>query len=297
MTKKTCVSLTVKVVKIVSKYTTELRYICEVEAGLTESKGYNDVNSIIQQVIPKIFSFDFPIFDESYRNVLETKILKHYYTQEIGLETYGLWKLKLDTKLNEIMPYYNQLYESATLEFNPLYDVDYTDTRTGGNTQKTQSTRESSGNKITENKTIAKGENENKVTNTGNKNTDNNNTTQTRFSDTPQGGLNDMFIEANGYLTNVTIVNSNDNTTETVNNTENGNVSYSDDTTVNGSENRTENVTDNETLQTTEEYINKIQGKRGGQSYASMISEYRNIIVNIDMMIINDLNDLFMNIW
>ena len=280
-----------------SKYTTELRYICEVESGLTESKGYNDVNSIIQQAIPKIFSFNFPIFDESYRNVLETKILKHYYTQEIGLETYGLWKLKLDTKLNEIMPYYNQLYESATLEFNPLYDVDYTDTRTGGNTQKTQSTRESSGNKITENKTIAKGENENKVTNTGNKNTDNNNTTQTRFSDTPQGGLNDMFIEANGYLTNVTIVNSNDNTKETVNNTENGNVSYSDDTTVNGSENRTENVTDNETLQTTEEYINKIQGKRGGQSYASMISEYRNIIVNIDMMIINDLNDLFMNIW
>ena len=297
MTKKTCISLTVKVVKIVSKYTTELRYICEVESGLTESKGYNDVNSIIQQAIPKIFSFNFPIFDESYRNVLETKILKHYYTQEIGLETYGLWKLKLDTKLNEIMPYYNQLYESATLEFNPLYDVDYTDTRTGGNTQKTQSTRESSGNKITENKTIAKGENENKVTNTGNKNTDNNNTTQTRFSDTPQGGLNDMFIEANGYLTNVTIVNSNDNTKETVNNTENGNVSYSDDTTVNGSENRTENVTDNETLQTTEEYINKIQGKRGGQSYASMISEYRNIIVNIDMMIINDLNDLFMNIW
>lgn len=28
-------------------------------------------------------------------------------------------------KLNTIMPYYNQLYKSALLEFNPLYDADY----------------------------------------------------------------------------------------------------------------------------------------------------------------------------
>ncbi len=109
-----------------SKYTTELRFICESLAGLTESQGYDQVNWIIEQAAPKIFSFDFPIFDESYRSVLEKKILKHYYTREIGLETYGLWQLKLDTKMNEIMPYFNQRYKSETLEFNPLYDFDIT---------------------------------------------------------------------------------------------------------------------------------------------------------------------------
>ena len=109
-----------------SVFTTQLRFICESESGLDESVGYNDVNKVIQNAIPKIFNFPFPIYDENYRAVLETKILKHYYTREIGLETYGLWKLKLDTKLNEIMPFYNELYKSALLNFNPLYDVDVT---------------------------------------------------------------------------------------------------------------------------------------------------------------------------
>lgn len=44
--------------------------------------------------------------------------------REIGTETYGLWHLYLDTTLNEIMPYYNKLYETELLKFNPLYDID-----------------------------------------------------------------------------------------------------------------------------------------------------------------------------
>ena len=48
-----------------SKYTTEIRYICEKAAGCEESKGYADVDEIISGSIPKIFSFSFPIFDES----------------------------------------------------------------------------------------------------------------------------------------------------------------------------------------------------------------------------------------
>lgn len=70
-----------------SKYTTEVRFICETAAGLTESSGGDSVNSIIQKAAPIIFNFPFPIFDENYRNVLEQKILKHYYTREIAFET------------------------------------------------------------------------------------------------------------------------------------------------------------------------------------------------------------------
>lgn len=109
-----------------AKYTTEVRSICEHYAGLKEPAGYSSIRNIIEQARPHVFDFDYPIFDESYRGVLETKILKHYYTREIGLETVGLWKLKLDTKLNEIMPYYNQLYRSELIEFNPLYDSNLT---------------------------------------------------------------------------------------------------------------------------------------------------------------------------
>lgn len=108
-----------------SKYTTELRFICEHDAGLYESKGYNNVNEILEACHSNVFDFDYPIFDEEYRSVLEIKILKHYYTREICAETVGLWKLFLDARMNEIMPYYNKLYESELIQFNPLYDTDY----------------------------------------------------------------------------------------------------------------------------------------------------------------------------
>jgi hypothetical protein len=78
-----------------SKYTTQLRYI--VESGVN------------------IFDFDYPIFDEKYRGVLETKIINKYYFREIGHETLGQFKHYLKTRLNEIMPYYNQLYDSEGL--------------------------------------------------------------------------------------------------------------------------------------------------------------------------------------
>lgn len=102
-----------------SKYTTEVRFICESLAGLAESGGIYSVDEILEQSWNKIFG-EFPIFDESYRKELCCKILKHYYTREIGEETFGLWKLRIETTMNEIMPYYNELYKSTLIQFDPL---------------------------------------------------------------------------------------------------------------------------------------------------------------------------------
>lgn len=93
-----------------SKYTTEVRFICENSAGLSKSEDADNVDSILDKCWNKVFNFDFPIFDENYRQVLCRKILKHYYTREIAHETVGRWKLALNAKLNEIMPYYNHKY-------------------------------------------------------------------------------------------------------------------------------------------------------------------------------------------
>lgn len=166
-----------------SKYTTEVRFICESEAGLKKSGGYNSVDDIITIASPKIFSFNYPIFDTNYKPVLEKKILKHYYTREIGEETVGLWKLRLDTKMNEIMPYYNQLYKSELLEFNPLY----THYITREHTTDLDSTTDNSSTT-----------------------TDNGYSTDL-YSDTPQGALDGVLAET--YLTNARKV-DNDNTTE-----------------------------------------------------------------------------------
>lgn len=125
-----------------SKYTTELRFICENLCGYTDSQGLSKVEEIIAKSAPLIFDFDFPIFDEDYKIPLEKKILRHYYLREIGFETLGVWKLKLNDKLNEIMPYFNQLYKSELLKFNPLIDVDVkttSNTAGTGNTDFSQS--------------------------------------------------------------------------------------------------------------------------------------------------------------
>lgn len=136
-----------------SKYTTEIRFLCESLTGLTESKGYNDTRTIIDNAKDIIFDFDFPIFDEAYRGTLETKILRHYYTREISEETYGLWKLRLEDRMNIIMPYYNKLYESELLKFNPLYDVDLTTKHEGSDSGFESNDSElKNKNKMTENR-------------------------------------------------------------------------------------------------------------------------------------------------
>lgn len=270
-----------------SVYTTQVRFICEAEAGLKKSVGYDDVNTVIQNAIPKIFNFSWPIFDESYRNVLETKILKHYYTREIGLETYGLWKLKLDTKLNEIMPYYNQLYKSALLEFNPLYDVDITRNHTGKKT----GTEALQGNVDINGQVL--------VDIHGNVNTTDDttvaNTTTSenidKFSVTPQGAIDNLRNEK--YLTNARMVND----TNTSNGTTTGKTDTSTDSTTDTTTNTTTTTNNSTTINNTEDYLETVKGKQGTQSYARLIMEFRETFLNIDMMVIEDLGELFMNIW
>lgn len=114
-----------------SKYTTEVRFICEEAAGLTESVDYNDVNEVVEKAYPKIFDSSLIFYDEETKARLLPKILVHYYQREIGFETVGLWKLKLNQKMREILPYYNQLYASEALEYDPLKNVDNYHTHEG----------------------------------------------------------------------------------------------------------------------------------------------------------------------
>lgn len=118
-----------------SKYTSQLRYICEAKSGFSpEVLADKTIDEIVTAAAPAIFDFAFPCYSEEFRPVLEHEILFHFYMQEIGAETYGLWKYFLAKRLREIMPYYNQLYRSAELEFNPFHDVDYTKLHGGRNT-------------------------------------------------------------------------------------------------------------------------------------------------------------------
>ena len=311
-----------------SKYTTEVRFICETEAGLTESVGYSKVDEVLDKSWDKIFDAgDWDIYDEEYRPILCKKILKHFYTREIGAETAGLWKMWLNQRMAEIMPYYNQLYKSTLFEFNPLYDTDYKtegnrktdeDEQSGRETKSDYTRTDNLQNKRTDDLTSQRTDNLNS-TRTDNlqqvRNDDLHETTSnTRYdlySDTPQGAL--TGVESETYLTNARKVADNgsrdntgtqttDNTgtqdlkntgTQTVDNT--GTQTVENSGTVNNKGSDTENS--KRVLNNTQDYAEHVIGKRGTQSYAKMIMELRDSFINIDMMIIDELNDLFFNLW
>lgn len=313
-----------------SKYTTEVRYICESAVGLTESKGFNDIQNIITSAAPKVFNFDFPIFDEAYRLPLEIKILRHFYTREICEETVGLWKLRLCDKLNVIMPYYNKMYRSELLEFNPFYDVDLIRTHTREN--EGSETRSNNGREdITDSGTRSRTEVLDSDTTTTNTNTGsvtkNETTNETStgnsegtkwdlYSDTPQGGINGITndndsVANNTYLTNARKNTDNVSGSSSVNGsaieqqqttvTDNGIGSV--DSTVN--ENETNSKTGNRVtsengatqLTSTEDYTEHVSGKQGAISYSKMLEEFRQTFLNIDRMILDELNDLFFGLW
>lgn len=252
-----------------SKYTTEVRFICENSAGLSESDGADNVDSVLDKCWNKVFNFDFPIFDENYRQVLCRKILKHYYTREIAHETVGRWKLALNAKLNEIMPYYNQMYKSELLEFNPFYDVDLTRSREGSGTS----------NRTSSNTETNSGTSKNVSNGSSTSNTD----TLNRFSDTPQNSMDTQGIADSVPLTTVTKVNEDNTTTNESTDT----LTRNDSKTGNGTEN----------INNTDKYIETVKGKQGTENYSSLLKKFRETFLNIDMMIIEDCSDCFFTLW
>ena len=371
-----------------SKFTTEVRWICETFAEHADPDI--DINTarpseIITAAAPEIFNFDYPVYDERYRIPLEVKILRHYYTREIAEETVALWKLRLEDRLNIIMPYYNELYKTTLYEFNPLYDVDYTKTghKNGTEVNERATTEhtvsnierakdESRTNQIAETENTAseverernedrssqtagtehgtgtresEGQDSSAKTDANQNDATSHDTKIDLFSNTPQGSLEIFGIEeppqqtvvGNSWLTtadrqdgtmsghsegtatsNTTGSNSeSESSTSNVSRAESGNSESNINETEEGTVNRAKNASGNQETQGSEtedassnrvksdvgnitnldEYIETVRGKMNPISYSKLIKEFRENILNIDKMIINELDDLFFGLW
>lgn len=218
---------------------------------------------------------DYPIFLESYRNTLNDKIIEHYSFREIGFETPFLFKHHLNERMNEIMPYYNQLYQSQE-EFKKLkqfenknYKEIFTGTISMDGTR--NNTDEDTRKIITD------------TTNTraGSTSTD----SQNIYSDTPMNQLNIENIKAGKYATNVTIDNNTGTNTESNDTTETK--------THSGNTKLTETHSDDKVYDTTKE----IMGFDSDKFPVEILLKLRESFINIDMMIIEELSNLFMCIW
>ena len=195
----------------------------------------------------KVFNFDYDFYTDSdiIKSKFEQKFIDEYYFHEIGQETVSRFQHRLRTRLNKIMPYYKQLYDTelAAKDINFLLNKDLTETF-----ERVVTGESSSINDLT---VSDQGETNNKESNIEN-------------------GNASLELE-NGSLTNVSKTSLSNNTNS--NNTSRDNTNQNEITTL------------------------KSQGNIGITSSAELLDKWRSVIINIDQMIIDACDDLFMQVY
>lgn len=212
------------------------------------------------------------------REQLNKKILDKYKYREIGFETVGRFLDELEITMCEIMPYYNQQMRTVDIMNSiedPFGNVDFTETykeeRSGITVSEDNSTVNQNSNTHQENAA------ENEISRKQDR--------LTKVSDTPQNSIDDL----DKYLSSATKEDSNDKDTTAENSSSDVN---SNNETVSAAAGKVDNS------QTVEHTFSK-KGNQGVNTYAHDIIEYRQSLINIEQMIINDsrLQELFMLVY
>lgn len=302
-------------------YTTQVRSICEQAAGKTEHVAFPEIEDVITAALPSVFPYDFPIYEGGTCEALERKILRRYWMREIGTETVGMWKFLMNERLQRIMPYYVDLYRHNVNSFVLTGDVDLyreiveemerADT-TGGTSRTT-------GTDVTENDTATSKTGSRVLTRAGATTRTGsetlagtrtpNLTTKDKYSDTPQGGT--TGLDSDGYLTNYRNVTQTgtEGTSETktynsVKDQESGsdtetfqNITDRQSGTVTGRDDHTR--TDSFSGSGTEDRTRTehVHGIQDAARYLALKEKLMQLVLNIDNMIIQDLADLFFNLY
>ena len=246
--------------------------------------------------LPHLFDFYFPIWDENYRFILERKIVMHYYTRELGYETPALFKLYLNERLNLIMPYYNQLYKTTVNDFDYLTDVNYTESE---NRNLTENTNGSVNGVIDNTNTTTTNETEMNTEKSNSSQVSDGSTNQTNTgkelrSDLPQANYANVDYGTQLNETDNT-QNGTSKNTDTIDSTTTNNINR--DMSVEDNGKSTNNTTTTNDTRHDETISRSKKGLSGSRSFTDLLIQYRESLINIDNMVINELSDLFMTIW
>ena len=202
----------------------------------------------------------YPIFDEDYRPTLNHKIVAHYALREIGVETPEQFVFYLRRTMNEIMPYYNKLYESDRLKFDPLSTMSIESV--SSNDSDSQMSSQSSSEDKTQSKTDTT--------------TDTHNQQRTVDSVAPDAQLSGTGDYA-GNVQDIDAKNHSDTSAKT---------------------NATGTNTSKTDFSSSQSKGNGNTQTKGysGLPTSDLIQRYRASLLNIDMMIITELGSLFMGV-
>lgn len=274
-----------------SEYTLSVKNLI---LSMTKDMTGQPISDRIRAACPKIFSFDYDLWSEDYKPILEKKILMRYFNREIGLETVGLWKLYLEERMNAILPYYNELYKSI------LTDYDITESTSMNESVKITETededRNLSRNTDTSSTTTREGTSHYSDTASSDQ------TTNTTVDESRSGhALNSDLPQAN--YAGVDYGTDSADTSETLDRTENQTI----DATQSGSGNQTTNdtgtttgeqkTTDDESTNKKRDYQEERHQSGNNVPIADLIMKYRKTLINIDEMVVREFADLFMTIY
>ena len=263
------------------------------------------------------FNYDFYCDDLEVKKKFEEKFINHYWLHEIGCETPARWNQMLKSRLNLIMPYYRQLYQTelASQNINFLLNKDLRETfireidtenqLSGTNTTNQNSSGTNSFSQTgSTNSTNSMSQN---ATSSSTNSTEQNGTTTNTHK---ESAINDgvaMATLSDGYLTGTssdTGTSTNDSTSSSTSENEStASSSSTDDNETSGTSNSTDSVETTGTSSQTgnEKMVEKTdllsQGNIGVTSSAELLQKWREVLINIDEMIIKDCHDLFMQVY
>lgn len=109
-----------------AKYTIELRRVCEIftrEEVENWFKNYELTDFLTSEQIEVINQAGL-----WNKNKLARKIIDHYFMREIGFETPALFKHYAKVTMQELMEEKLPLIYSSSIQYDPLVNVDYTET-------------------------------------------------------------------------------------------------------------------------------------------------------------------------
>lgn len=243
------------------------------------------------------------------RQELNDAILNYYKYREIGFETVGRFLDELETALKEIMPYYNQMFISVDQDYNILENANYT-------REITRDRDVTNVNKLIGSETgSSNSEGSDKNTTSGQTSSTANDTSTTQAttqhygkgveSQTPQSELSisNTNIDSVNYADKATW--GHDTNTDNATSTGQSTTSGTSSTTSNGTstqETTTESnnqVDSNGETNEDERSFEHTKGNYGVITYQMLIEKYRENIINVTQMIINDkrIQELFMLVY
>lgn len=175
-----------------SKYTMEIRELVST-FGRDEVKSWFSDYDLEDYLSPSEVDviYDYGVWD---KDKLADRIIDHFYLREIGQDSTGAFILFVKDKMKEIMETYVPLIYSASILYDPLVNVNYTETYAGDSANSSNSVSSAKGSGLTVN------------------------------SDTPQGQINKNSI-LNGSYASSTGANETENNVND-NSTSNGSQSY-----------------------------------------------------------------------